>query len=135
MEENWTKIYEIEDYQKENEPIWLRQMLTDYNIPYNNKIEEYWLGLKTPKYKKRLKIFVPKEYEEKIKKYIEEFQNPKAIIKENIEELKDINDDEIDAEVKKYNKIRKIGCMLLIGFLIIVIIIGIICTIMTLTEK
>lgn len=78
---------------------------------------------------------MPKEYEETLKKYIEEFQNPKAIIKENIEELKDINDDEIDAEVKKYNKIRKIGCMLLIGFLIIVIIIGIICTIMTLTEK
>lgn len=131
MEENWIKIYEVEDYKKENNPLWLEQMLTDYNVPYNSKVEEYWKGPKISKYKKRLKIFVPKKYEETVKKYIEEFQNPKAIIKENIEELKDVNDDEIDTEVKKYDKIRKAGVMLLLGFLSIVIIIGIICTIMT----
>lgn len=72
MEENWVKIYEVEDYKKTNKPIWLEQILIDNNIPYNNEIE-----------------------------------------------------------VKKYNKIRKIGFMLWIGFLFIIIIFGIIGTIMT----
>ena len=40
MEENWIKIYEIEDYKQVNKPIWLEQILIDYNIPYNNEIEE-----------------------------------------------------------------------------------------------
>lgn len=131
MEENWIKIYEVEDYKKTNEPIWLEQILIDNNIPYNNEIEEYWIGIKLPKYKKRLKIFVPKKYEKTVEKYIENFQDSKFIIKDNIEELKDINDDENDTEVKKYNKIRKIGFILWMGFLLIVIIFGIIGTIMT----
>lgn len=131
MEENWIEIYEVQDYQKVNEPIWLEQILIDYNIPYNSKIEEYWIGVRVPKHKKRLKIFVQTEYEKTVKKYIEDFQNPKAIIKDNIEELKDINYDKTDTEVKRYNKIRKIGFMLWIGFLLIVIIFGIIGTIMT----
>jgi len=41
MEENWIKIYEIEDYQKKKEAIWLEQMLIDCNIPYKDEIEEY----------------------------------------------------------------------------------------------
>ena len=131
MEENWIKIYEIEDYKKTNEPIWLEQILIDNNIPYNNEIEEYWIGIRIPKYKKRLKIFVPKKYEKTVKKYIEDFQEPKSIIKDNIEELKDINDEQNDTEIKKYNKIRKIGFMLWMGFLFIVIIFGIIDTIIT----
>lgn len=131
MEESWIKIYVVEDYKKTNEPIWLEQMLIDNNIPYNNEIEEYWIGIRIPKYKKRLKIFVPKKYEKIVGKYIEDFQNPKSIIKDKIEELKDINDEQNNIEVKKYNKIRKIGFMLWMGFLLIVIIFGIIGTIMT----
>lgn len=131
MEENWIKIYEIEDYKKTNEPIWLEQIIIDNNIPYNNEIEEYWIGIRIPKYKKRLKIFVPKKYEKTVKKYIEDFQEQKSIIKDNIEELKDINDEQNDTEIKKYNKIRKIGFMLWMGFLFIVIIFGIIGTIIT----
>jgi len=131
MEENWIKIYEVEDYQKTNAPIWLEQILIDYNIPYNNEIEEYWIGLKIPKYKKRLNIFVPKKYEMIVKKYIEDFQNSKSIIKEDIEELKNINDEEINTEVKRYNKIGKIGFVLWMGFLAIIMIVGTISTIIT----
>lgn len=131
MEENWVKIYEIEDYQKDNAPIWLEQILIDNCIPYNSEIEEYWRGLRVSKYKKRLNIFVPQKYEKTVKKYIEDFQNPKSVKKDNIEELKDINEDQNDAEVKKYNKIRKIGFILWMIFLFIVIIFGIIGTIMT----
>lgn len=68
MEENWIKIYEIEDYKETDNPIWLEQILIDDNIPYNSEIEEYWVGIKIPKYKKRLKIFVPKEYEKTVEK-------------------------------------------------------------------
>lgn len=131
MEENWIKIYEIEDYKETDNPIWLEQILIDDNIPYNSEIEEYWVGIKIPKYKKRLKIFVPKEYEKTVEKYIEDFKDSKSIIKDNIEELKDINDEQNDIEIKKYNKIRKIGFMLLMFFLFTVIILGIIATVMT----
>lgn len=131
MEKDWVKIYEVEDYKNTNEPIWLEQMLIDNKIPYNNEIEEYWKGLRISKYKKRLKILVPKKYEKTVKNYIEDFQDSKSIIKDNIEELKDSDSDENDTEVKKYNKIRKAGFMLFIGFLLIVIIVGIIGTIMT----
>ena len=133
MEERWIKIYEVEDYQEINKPIWLEQILIDENIPYNNEIEEYWIGLKISKYKKRLKIFVPKKYEKIVKIYIEDFQNPKSIIKDNIEELKDINSEQndIDIDVKKYNNIRKIGLILCMGFLFLVIILGIVGTIIT----
>lgn len=131
MKENWIKIYEVEDYKKTSKPIWLEQILIDDNIPYSNEIEEYWKGLRIPKYKKRLKIFVPKKYEKTVEKYIEDFQDSKSIIKDNIEELKDINGEQNDIEVKKYNKIIKIGFMLCMIFLFIVIIVGIIGTIMT----
>lgn len=129
MEENLVKIYEIEDYKKTNEPIWLEQILIDNNIPYNNEIEEYWVGIRFPKYKKKLKIFVQKKYEKTVQNIIADFQNPKSIIKENIEELKDINDNENNIEIKRYSKIRKIGYILYIGFLVIVITFGIIGTI------
>ena len=100
---------------------------------YNNEIEEYWVGLKVSKYKKRLNIFVPQKYEKTVKKYIEEFQNPKSIKKDNIEELKDINDEQDYIEIKKFNRIRKIGFILWMGILLTVIIFGIIATIMTKT--
>lgn len=55
----------------------------------------------------RLKIFIPKEYEEKVKKYIEEFENPNSLDIKDIEELRNASDNENDEEVKKYNnKIR-----------------------------
>lgn len=131
MEENWIKIYELDDYKEINEPIWLEQILIDNKIPYNNKIEEYWIGVRLPKYKKRLKIFVHKKYESTVKKYIEDFQASKSIIKENIEELKNINDNENNMEVKRHNKITKVVFILWMVFLLIVVILGIIGTIMT----
>lgn len=131
MEENWIKVYKAHDYVETNEPIWLEQVLIDNKIPYSNEIEEYWIGLKVSKYKKRLNIFVPQKYEKTVKKYIEEFQNPKSIKKDNIEELKDINDEQDYIEMKKFNKIRKIGFILWMGILLTVIIFGIIATIMT----
>lgn len=131
MEENWIEVYEIEDYQKKKEAIWLEQMLIDCNIPYKDEIEEYWIGVKLSKYKKRLKIFVQKKDEETVKKYIEEFEDSKSIIKENVEELKETDDEKIDVETKRYNKIRKIGIILWLVFLFIVIIFGITATIMS----
>ena len=131
MEENWIKVYEAHDYVETSEHIWLEQVLIDNKIPYNNEIEEYWIGLKVSKYKKRLNIFVPQKYEKTVKKYIEEFQNPKSIKKDNIEELKDINYEQDYIEMKKFNRIRKIGFILWMGILLTVIIFGIIVTIMT----
>lgn len=129
MEENWIKIYEVDDYKKANEPTWLIQLLIDNHIAYHIEMEDDWVGIKLPKYKKRLKVLVQKKYEKTAKKLIEEFQNPKSIKKEDVEELKDISDEENNIEVKRYHKITQIGWILYGIFLLIVIIFGIIGTI------
>ena len=124
MEKDWLEIYEFQDYKETDELIWLEQILIDENIPYNKEIEEYWEGIRLPKYKKRLKIYIPKKYKKIVEKYIEESEDSKFIIKDNIEELKDVDDEQNDEEVRKYNKIGKIGFGLWMGFIFIVVILA-----------
>ena len=100
------------------------------NIPYRTEIEEYWEGIRIPKYMQRLKIFIPEEYEETIKKYVEECENPNSLDNQNIEELKDVNDDENDKEIKRYNNIRKSFFRYFIYFITIVVILFIIAAIL-----
>ena len=129
MEEKWIKVYEIDNYQP-NTSVWLEEILKKDNIPYKTEIEEYWEGIRIPKYMQRLKIFIPKEYENNVKKYIEECENPKSLDIQNIEELKDVNDDENDKEIQKYNKIRKSFFRCYIYFMAIVMILVIIAAIL-----
>lgn len=124
MEEKWIEIYELQEYQETGERILIEQILIDENIPYNKEIEEYWEGIRLPKYKKRLKIYIPKKYKKIVEKYIEESEDSKFIIKDNIEELKDVDDEQNDEEVRKYNKIGKIGFGLWMGFIFIVVILA-----------
>ena len=74
MEENWINIYEIDNF-KIDTNIWLEDLLRKNNIPYKKEIEEYWDGLITPEYKLKLKVFIPLEYEETVKKYVEEYED------------------------------------------------------------
>ncbi len=128
MEEKWIKIYEFDNYQI-NTTIWLEEILKADNIPYKNEIEEYWIGIKIPKYTKRLKVFIPQKYENIVKKYIEEYENSKLEeSKNNIEELKNIDDNENDIEIEKYNKIRKSFFRGYVLFLILIFVI-VICAI------
>lgn len=124
MEEEWIEIYELQEYQETGERILIEQILIDENIPYNKEIEEYWEGIRLPKYKKRLKIYIPKKYKKIVEKYIEESEDSKFIIKDNIEELKDVDDEQNDEEVRKYKKIGKIGFGLWMGFIFIVVILA-----------
>ena len=129
MEIKWVKIYEVDNY-KISTSVWLEEILKKDNIPYRTEIEEYWEGIRIPKYMQRLKIFIPEEYEETIKKYIEECENPNSLDNQNIEELKDVNDDENDKEIKKYNNIRKRFFRYYIYFMVIVLILFIIAAIL-----
>lgn len=106
MENDWIKIYEVDNY-KINTSIWLEDLLKNDNIPYKNEIEEYWIGVRIPKYRQRLKVFIPRKYENIVKEYIKEYEDPKSLENENIEELKKVNDTENNIEIEKYNKIRK----------------------------
>lgn len=124
MEEEWIEIYELQEYRETGERILIERILIDENIPYNKEIEEYWEGIRLPKYKKRLKIYIPKKYKKIVEKYIEESEDSKFIIKDNIEELKDVDDEQNDEEVRKYNKIGKIGFGLWMGFIFIVVILA-----------
>ena len=128
MEEKWIKIYEVDNY-KINTSVWLEEILKKDNIPYKTEIEEYWEGIRIPKYMQRLKLYIPEEYEETIKKYIEEYENPSSLDIQNIEELKNVNYDENDKEIKKYNNIRKRFFRYSIYFIVIVIILFIIAAI------
>ena len=114
MENDWITIYEVDDY-KINTPIWLEDFLKNDNIPYKNEIEEYWIGIRIPKYKQRLKIFIPKKYENLVKEYIKEYENPKS------SDVKNVNDTENDAEIEKFNKIRKIFFKCWMYFIIMVV--------------
>lgn len=129
MEEKWIKVYVVDNY-KINTSVWLEEILKKDNIPYKTEIEEYWEGIRIPKYMQRLKIFIPEEYEETIKKYIEECENPNSLDNQNIEELKDVNDDENDKEIKKYNNIRKRFFRYYIYFITIVVILVIVAAIL-----
>ena len=129
MEIKWLKIYEVDNY-KISTSVWLEEILKKDNIPYRTEIEEYWEGIRIPKYMQRLKIFISEEYEETIKKYIEECENPNSLDIQNIEELKDVNDDENDKEIKRYNNIRKSFFRYYIYFMVIVIILFIIAAIL-----
>lgn len=129
MEEKWIKVYEVDNY-KTNTSVWLEEILKEDNIPYKTEIEEYWVGIRIPKYMQRLKIFIPEEYEENIKKYIEECENPNSLDIQNIEELKDVNEDENDKEIKKYNNIRKRFFRYFIYFIAIVMILFIMAAIL-----
>lgn len=129
MEEKWIKIYEIDNY-KINTSVWIEEILKKDNIPYKTEIEEYWEGIRIPKYMQRLKIFIPKEYEETIKQYMEECKNSSALDIQNIEELKNANDDENEKEIKKYNNIRKSFFRYYIYFIAIVLILVIVAAIL-----
>lgn len=129
MEEKWIKIYEVDNY-KINTSVWLEEILQKDNIPYKTEIEEYWDGIRIPKYMERLKIFIPEEYQEKVKKYIEEFENLNALDIKDIEELRNVSDNENNEEVKKYNKIRKRFFRYYIYFIAIVVILFIIAAIL-----
>ena len=129
MEEKWIKIYEVDNY-KINTSVWLEEILQKDNIPYKTKIEEYCVGIRIPKYMERLKIFIPEEYQEKVNKYIEEFENPNALDIKYIEELRNVSDNENNEEVKKYNKIRKRFFRYYIYFIAIVVILFIIAAIL-----
>ncbi len=129
MEEKWIKIYEIDNY-KINTSVWIEEILKKDNIPYKTEIEEYWEGIRIPKYMQRLKIFIPEEYEETIKQYMKEYKNSSALDIQNIEELKNDNDDENEKEIKKYNNIRKSFFRYYIYFIAIVLILVIVAAIL-----
>ena len=90
MEENWINIYEIDNF-KIDINIWLEDLLRKNNIPYKKEIEEYWDGLITPEYKLNLKVFIPLEYEETVKKYVEEYELNEMT---NIESYENFNEQE-----------------------------------------
>ena len=128
LENDWVKIYEVDNY-KINTSIWLEDLLKNDNIPYKNEIQEYWIGTRIPEYRQRLKVFIPRKYENIVKEYIKEYENPKLSEDENVGELKNVNDTENDKEIEKYNKIRKRFFRYWMYFLIMVVVLFIVASI------
>ena len=126
--EKWVNVYEEGNYES-NQHIWLEDLLKEDNIPYRTAIEEYWVGIKIPKYKQKLKIFIPENYKNKVNEYITEFQKPQSIDSEDIEELENINDTENDIEIQKNNKVRKIFLGFCISIFLMVVIVVVIASI------
>ena len=125
--ENWINVYE---FNKETEEImeWLFELLDQEKIPYKEETIEKWIGHKIPKYEQCVIVYVPKEYKEKVESYLKEYHNPKNILYEEAEELRNASndDDEQLKEIKKGRMAQKVLAWIPIGMILIIIICGII---------
>lgn len=103
------------------------------NIEYEARLEEEWIGIRQPKYIANIALYVNKNDETKVKKFIEQLQN--ATIKN--EEYNELNkytkeeENEHDQELQKYEKRQKrlqkimiYGIFLVVGICCIISIIS-----------
>ena len=121
--QNWVNVCE---YNKESEDLakWLIQLLDEEKIPHKEELKESWIGHKIPKYVQKIIVYVPKEYKEKVDSYIKEYNNPNNIVYEEIEELRNVCNDEEEQkrEYKKRDIAKKIIGIIPFAMILIIII-------------
>ena len=116
--EEWINVFEF-NKKWENSAIWLLELLDEEKIPHKEETKECWSGSKKyAKYEQNVVVYVPKEFKEKVESYIKEYNNPNNIIYEEVEELRDISNDEEEFKLTKISK--KIIMGIFFGVMIIV---------------
>ena len=126
IEKDLIKIYEG-PVPKDNSKILLQELLEENNIPYKGQIEEYWTGIRIPKYNTKFVIYVEDKFKSQVQKYIKEIYNEDTISVDNIEELQTDDDTEYEAEkfAKKQKTMQKILIGIVTAMVLSVIIVGI----------
>lgn len=68
-EDKWIKVYESSSSATR---IWLNRYLDERNIPWVNKRVGYWNDIgRHARYRERLDVYVPSEYENEVKECVE----------------------------------------------------------------
>lgn len=129
--ENWIGVCE---YHREEKDLieWLVKLLEEEKIPYKEEFKENWFGYRKPMYQDSIIIYVPNEYKEKVESFLKEYNNPSNIVYEDVEELRNVSNDEEELlkERKKWKMIEKMFCWIPLGMVLIAIILMIIIEIM-----
>ena len=129
--ENWVGVCE---YNREEKDLieWLVKLLEEEKIPYKEEFKENWFGYRKPMYQDSIIIYVPNEYKEKVESFLKEYNNPSNIVYEDVEELRNVSNDEEELlkERKKWKMIEKMFCWIPLGMVLIAIILMIIIEIM-----
>ncbi len=111
--------------EEENIKKYLEECLTEQNIEYEIKIEDRWIEhyREASKYYQVYCLYVNNNNLEKVKKIVKDFDNA-TIVNDDIEELKDVEEEEDDNKFKKFTKknfLKYYWCALIvIGILIII---------------
>ena len=121
MNDKYINIYECPVPEKQTK-MFLEEILEENNIPFETKIESYWLGKRLPEYKEKLVIYIPVEFKQQVQGYIDEINNLQNIITEGIEEL-DVKEqyDDTEKEAKKVAKKQKMMILIYVGILLVMV--------------
>ena len=125
--ENWIGVYEYNRDEKDSIE-WLFELLEEEKIPYKEEFKENWFGYRKPMYQDSIIIYVPNEYKEKVDLFLKEYNNPSNIVYEDVEELRNVSNDEEELlkERKKWKMAEKMLVWIPLGMVLIVIILVII---------
>lgn len=121
--ENWINICEF-DQKAKGTMEWLFKLLEEEKIEYKIKLKDTWEGIgKNARRRTYVLVFVQKDYKEKVESYIKEYNNPRNIVYEEAEELRNAHiDEEEDGEYKLSSISRKVIFGIFIGMMSVVII-------------
>ena len=104
---------------------YLEECLTEENIDYEIKIEDRWIQKykEASKYYQAYCVYVNSNNLGKVKQFIEDFENG-TIITDDIEEFKNVKDEENDSKLKIFTQKNFLkyywGAIIIIGILIII---------------
>ena len=99
--ENWINICEF-DKEAKGTMEWLFKLLEEEKIEYKIKLKDTWEGIgRNARRRTYVLVFVQKDYKEKVESYIKEYNNPRNIVYEEVEELRNAQiEEEEDGEYK-----------------------------------
>ena len=140
MKENYIKVYEYQleykwndelEKERTNKKVWIQEILEENNIPYKEKVERYYI-FDQPRYisssmlvsnnREVMGIYVPIQFEAKVKGYIDEYNNTDNLIMQEIPELVDIEFEKEEKNVNEFEKSKKMVNMAMYAVLGIIII-------------
>lgn len=125
---NWIDVCEY-DRQEKDSIEWLIKLLEEEKIPYREESKENWFGYRKPMYQDSIIIYVPNEYKEKVESFLKEYNDPSNIVYEDVEELRNVSNEEDDEQLKEIKKERiaqKVLAWIPIVMIFIIIVCGII---------
>ena len=121
--ENWINVCEF-DKREKGRMEWLFKLLEEEKIEYKVKLKDTWEGIgKNARRRTYVLVFIEKGHKEEVESYIKEYNNPRNIIYEEAEELRNVHiDEDENGEYKLSSISKKVIFGMFIGMMSVVII-------------